>query len=175
MPGGWELDLSWITRELAVGGRFPDAAVPYLARELEIRRVVDVRLEARDDEIVLQQHGVLLLHLPTQDCCAVSELMIEQGVAWVGEQLDGGHRVLVHCQHGIGRSALVALCVLVSRGHAPLDALRLAKDARAQVSPSPAQLRAFLQFSASWRERHRLAWEMPSLEALGRIAYRFEE
>ncbi len=47
--------------------------------------------------------------------------------------------MLIHCQHGIGRSALLALCVLVDQGWQPLDALTHAKDRRAQVSPSRSQ------------------------------------
>lgn len=166
------LNLSWITAELAVGGRYPMEAAACLARELGIRRVVDVRVEMVDDEDVLGAHGIELLHLPTLDRCAVSLPMLHDGVAWVNAQLSAGHKVYVHCEHGIGRSALLACCVLVSRGLPPLDALELAKTRRPQVSPSPEQLQAFLAWLAEWSAARAVAWTQPSLEELMRIAYR---
>ncbi len=167
-----ELNLSWITEQLAVGGRYPMEWAAHLAQALGIRRVVDVRVEEVDDEAVLRTHGIELLHLPTVDMCALSVPMIHDGVAWVNTQLDAGHRVYIHCAHGIGRSALLALCVLVSRGMEPLQALERAKTARPVVSPSPEQLGAFLQWMRGWREGRQVAWEVPSLESLMLIAYR---
>jgi hypothetical protein len=136
-----------------------------LARELGISRVVDVRGECCDDEEILRRHGVLLLSLPTQDRCAVSQEMLDRGVAWVRTQLDAGHRVHIHCEYGIGRSALLALCVLVSQGHDPLQVLRKVKSARWKVSPSPEQLGAFRAFI----ERH--GGVAPPLQALFDVAY----
>jgi predicted protein tyrosine phosphatase len=166
------LDFDWVTPLLAVGARFAPSDAAQLAREHAIRHVVDVRLEACDDERVLRRHGIELLHLPTEDVCAIEESRIESGVTWVNERLDRGARVLIHCHHGIGRSALLALCVLVSRGDEPLDALIRAKDARRVVSPSPDQLAAFGRFCALHRERTGAAWEIPSFDALASIAYR---
>jgi protein-tyrosine phosphatase len=74
--------------------------------------------------------------------------------------------VLIHCQHGIGRSALLALCVLVDCGHEPLAALELAKSRRAKVSPSPAQYEAW----ATWLRGREIA--PPSFDAFAAIAYR---
>src|SRR5512138_57702 len=95
-------------------------AAARLAAEHGISRVVDVWVEACDDEAVLRTHGIRLLHLPTEDTGAIVPERIRQGVAFVNEGLDRGEKVLVHCQHGIGRSALLAVCVLVSRGDPPL-------------------------------------------------------
>jgi hypothetical protein len=159
------LDLDWVTPELAVGGRFPMDAAGHLARDLGITRVVDVRGECCDDEQVLRQHGMLLLNLPTQDRCAVSQEMLDDGVRWVLAQLDAGHKTYLHCEYGIGRSALLALCVLAARGQDPVQALRLVKSARRKVSPSPEQLGAFRTFI------ERRGGVVPSLEALFEVAY----
>jgi predicted protein tyrosine phosphatase len=165
------LNLSWITPQLAVGGRYPMEAATHLARALGVRHVVDVRVEDCDDERVLREHGITLLHLPTQDMRALQRRMIHDGVAWVRARLAEGHRVLIHCEHGIGRSALLALCVLVDAGHGPLGALALAKRQRAVVSPSPEQLEAFRAFCADWREAHAPAWQVPTFDELAWIAY----
>jgi Dual specificity phosphatase, catalytic domain len=159
------LDLDWVTPHLGIGGRFPMEAAAHLARKLGITRVVDVRSECCDDEAVLRRHGVVLLSLPTQDRCAVSQQMLDEGVAWVRAQLEAGRRVFIHCEYGIGRSALLALCVLVAGGETPLEALRRTKHARWKVSPSPEQLGAF----RTWVERQ--GGSAPPLEALFDIAY----
>jgi protein-tyrosine phosphatase len=168
----WELNLSWVTRELAVGGRFPMAAAAHLATGLGIRRVVDVRVEEVDDEVVLRTHGIELLHLPTLDTRAVSIPMLHEGVRWIRAQLADGHKVYVHCEHGIGRSALVACCALVGQGLAPLEALEVAKRDRPQISPSPEQLQAFIDWAAEWSAMAPVPWRPPTLEQLTRIAYR---
>lgn len=160
------LDLSWITETLAIGGCFDCAASERLAREHGIGGVVDLRQEACDDVARLALHGIEHLHLPTEDHGPVTLEHLRAGVAFAGRVLDAGRRVLVHCQHGIGRSAVLALCVLVARGHAPLDALALAKSRRDLVSPSPSQYQAW----ASWLRAHRHA--VPSFDEFAAIAYR---
>lgn len=168
----WKPNFDWITHRLAVGGCFPPERIERLAREHGIGAVVDLRNEAVDDEALLVQHGIVLLHLPTEDMCGVDAQHLDEGVRFVAEQLDRGSRVLVHCQHGIGRSAVLALCVLVARGMAPLEALALMKDRRELVSPSPSQFACWCE----WLERHRregdLPWALPSFDEFKLIAYR---
>ena len=160
------LNLSWITPELAVGGSFPSARAEELAAALGVAAVVDLRSEACDDEAVLRRHGLTLLHLPTQDHCAVSRDMLDDGVRFTAQRLARGEKVLLHCEHGIGRSALLALCVLVERGLEPMAALRRAKDARELVSPSPAQYEAW----AGWLRARGL--EPPAFSTFAAVAYR---
>lgn len=164
------IDLHFVTPDLAVGASFPPGAAARLAAEHGVGRVVDVRLEDRDDEAELRIHGIRLLHLPTEDCCAISARHIRDGVAFAAEGLELGQRVLVHCQYGIGRSALLTLCVLVARGMAPLEAMARLKDARRVVSPSPEQLQAFVRYCREVRAG--AAWAPPTVEALGAIAWR---
>ncbi len=166
------IDLHFVAPGLAVGARFPAEAAPILAREHGISRVVDVRIEERDDEHLLRAHGIRLLHLPTEDTRAISLEKIRHGVRFVSEGLDRGEKALVHCQHGIGRSALLALCVLVDRGDAPLQAMERAKAARRVVSPSPGQLEAFVAFCAEVQAERGTPWPVPTVREVGRIAWR---
>jgi predicted protein tyrosine phosphatase len=165
------LNSDWIAENLAIGGCFPVEAAENLARQLGIRRVVDLRAEACDEELALRRHGIAFLHLPTEDQCAIAPELLRAGVAWVGAALDRGYRVLIHCQHGIGRSALLALCVLVSRGATPTGALQQAKRARRVVSPSPEQLQAFIAFSREVQQTAEARWQVPTFEALAAVAY----
>lgn len=171
----WTPNLTWITPRLAVGGSFPAERTGHLARDLGVRAVVDLRREACDDAAVLQRHGLAFLHLPTEDHGAVSQPMLCTGVAFTNRYLDQDERVLIHCEHGIGRSATLALCVLVSRGSAPLAALALAKDRRWLVSPSPAQYEAWARWLDDWRTGRGVAWDVPDFDAFKAIAYRHLE
>ncbi|MGZ6133165.1 MAG: protein-tyrosine phosphatase family protein [Myxococcaceae bacterium] len=165
------LNFDWIDERLAVGGRFPMEAAEQLARWEGIGAIVDLRVESRDDEAMLRAHGLEFLHLPTEDCCAIGPQMIDDGVAWVRVRLDGGARVLIHCEHGIGRSALLALCTLVAGGAAPLDAMRRLKAARPVVSPAPEQLEAFRTWVGRHRRRTGARIDVPTIDALARVAY----
>jgi hypothetical protein len=86
MPG---VDLSWVTPELAVGGRFATADVPWLAR-LGVRGVADLRREEYDDVALLAEHGIAYLGLPTPDTHAPAQPLLDEGVAWVNARLDAG-------------------------------------------------------------------------------------
>lgn len=165
------LNFDWIDERLAVGGRFPTEAAEQLARREGIGAVVDLRVEARDDEATLRVHGLEFLHLPTEDACAIAPGMIDDGVDWVRARLDRGTRVLIHCEYGIGRSALLALCILVSGGIEPLDAMNRIKTARPVVAPAPGQLEAFRSWVGRWRNRTGARVEVPSFGALAWVAY----
>jgi hypothetical protein len=165
-------NLSWIMPDLAVGGSFPADWAAHLAQNLGIRAVVDLRDDTPADETALREHGLTFLGLPTPDLRAVSQPMLRDGVSFANHHLDRGERVLVHCEHGIGRSATLALCVLVSRGLAPLEALELAKSRRSLVSPSPAQYEAWAEWLHAWKAAHAPDWEVPSFDAFRTIAYR---
>jgi protein-tyrosine phosphatase len=158
------LGLSWLSPALAVGGRIADDALPLL-RELGLQHVIDVRDAPQDDALLLQRHGLQLLLLPTQDHHALAPDMLARGVDWALARLRAGQRVYIHCEHGIGRSVLLAWCVLVALGETPRQALVRIKAARAVASPSPAQIHALLDFARQHVE------ELPSWDALAAIAY----
>ena len=165
-------DLDWIDEQLAIGGSFTTEHAVHLAAEHRVRAVVDVRSECCDDAVALREHGIDLHHLPTHDLAAIAPEMLESGVEWVSARLDRGERVYIHCEHGVGRSALLTWCVLVARGDEPLSALRRLKDARERVAPSPNQIDAFVRWAAVFKRRTDAPWELPPFEPITRIAYR---
>jgi len=161
----------WIDERLAVGGSFPMEAAEHLSRLEGVGAIVDLRVERRDDEATLTRHGLEFLHLPTEDCCAIAPKMIDDGVEWVRARVDRGTRVLIHCEHGIGRSALLALCVLVAGGLDPLGAMNRLKAGRPVAAPGAEQLEAFRSWAIRYRTQTRARFEVPSLEALTFVAY----
>lgn len=164
----WRPDLSWIAPDLAVGGCFPVGRAADLARRHGVGAVIDVRVEACDDVDELAACRLEFLHLPTEDLQGVSQPMLDEGVDFAGRMAADRRKLLIHCTHGIGRSATLALCVLADRGLSPLEALRRAKDARAKVSPSLAQYEAWV----AWLGRRRPDAAVPSYHEFGCVAYR---
>jgi protein-tyrosine phosphatase len=159
----WNFD--WIGSHLAVGGKLCTGGEPVLAREHGVRAVVDLRDETCDDRRALAASGIAFLHLPTPDLMPVSQAMLDDGVGWTLGAVGRGDRVLIHCEHGIGRSAMLAACVLVAGGAEPIEAVRSLKQARAVVSPSPRQLEGLL----GWLEHH--GHPVPRFDELTAIVY----
>jgi len=170
--GSTAIDLSWITETLAIGGSFAPNQTEALARDHRIAAVVDVRGEACDDETLLARHGIELLHLPTIDFEPITPRLLQRGIAFVTAHVTEGRRVLVHCAQGIGRSALLGLCVLVECGHAPISALTLAKARRSQISPSRAQYEAWAQWLTSRRAERGAPWAVPTFDQFKSIVHR---
>ena len=168
MSGAADLDLSWITADLAVGGRIQPGGAAVLAAEHAVGYVIDMREEACDDEAELAACGLRFLRLPTRDHHAPTQAQLDTGAAFADQAGREGGKLLIPCEHGIGRSATLALCVLAARGFEPLAALRRAKDRRALVSPSPAQYEAW----AAWLRRRVSEAAIPGFDDFKAIAYR---
>ncbi|MEA2641412.1 MAG: hypothetical protein QOF51_2806 [Chloroflexota bacterium] len=149
-PWSHDLNLSWITPQLAAGGAFQTAEISQL-RRLGITAVVDCREEAGDDADALARSGIELLRLPTPDNHQLTQPALEAGVTWVNERLARGDRVFVHCMHGIGRGPLLGSCVLVSQGLSPQEALTTVKRKRWQAAPNEEQLDALLAFAERYQ------------------------
>jgi protein-tyrosine phosphatase len=162
----WQPDLAWVTEHVGVGGSFPNNRAAELARDHEVRAVIDLRGESCDDEEALRAAGIAFLHLPTPDVEPVDVEKLDRGVEFAKQFIARGEKVVIHCQHGIGRSALLALCVLVDSGLEPLEALRHAKDRREKISPSASQYLGW----ARWLRAK--GYQVPDQHSFGCIAYR---
>jgi hypothetical protein len=90
-----ELNLSWITDALAVGGAFRAQDISRL-RAQGVSAVLDLRAEASDDPELLAEHGIEFLRLPTPDTYPPSPEDLERGVEWVLDRQAVGHKVFVH-------------------------------------------------------------------------------
>jgi hypothetical protein len=165
-PSG--VDFDWIAADLAVGGAFAPGAAAELARRHRVGHVIDMRGGACDDAAELAAAGVAFLRLPTLDNQAPTQTQLDEGVGFAAAAQAAGSRLLIHCQHGVGRSATLALCVLVDRGADPLQALSTAKDLRAHVSPSPVQYEAW----AAWIRRRAPHAPVPDFDTFKAVAYR---
>jgi hypothetical protein len=89
------LNLSWVTDSLAVGGAFRPSDVRRL-RAQGVTAILDLREEASDDVELLSRHGIAFLRLPTPDAHPPSQSDFERGVEWVLDQQAIGNKVFVH-------------------------------------------------------------------------------
>jgi protein tyrosine phosphatase (PTP) superfamily phosphohydrolase (DUF442 family) len=140
-----QLNMSWVTDQLAVGGRIRPEDISALAR-IGVNSVVDTRSEYCDDAKALGEEGIELLHLPTPDTRPLSIEQMLMGAKWVQQRLDAGKRVVIHCEHGVGRSALLACAVLVYGGMHAQDAMQLVQQRRWQASPNHGQIVRLREF-----------------------------
>jgi protein tyrosine phosphatase (PTP) superfamily phosphohydrolase (DUF442 family) len=143
-----QMNMSWITDHLAVGGRIHPKDIPSLEL-LGITAVVDTRAEYRDEAALMEQAHIQLLLLPTRDTFPMTVEQLFTGSQWVQEHMQQGGRVLIHCEHGVGRSVLLTAAVLVYGGMSAHDALQLVQKKRWQASPNHRQVARLREFEAA--------------------------
>jgi protein tyrosine phosphatase (PTP) superfamily phosphohydrolase (DUF442 family) len=139
------LNMSWITPQLAVGGRIHPEDIVRLAK-IGVTRVVDTRSEHCDDRAALAAQGIELLYLPTPDTYPLTLEQLAEGAEWIVEQIAHGERVLVHCEHGVGRSVLLTAAALVAGGMGAQEAIRLVQAGRWQAAPNHMQMVRLQEF-----------------------------
>ena len=147
-----QLNLSWVTDQLAVGGRIRPEDIRSL-RKRGVTHVIDTRSEYKDDEEALAKEQIGFLYLPTPDTYPLSVEHLIQGARWANQQIDAGGRVLIHCEHGVGRSVLLTCAVLVGRGMHAHDALELVQSKRWQAAPNHRQIERLREFEADYLVR----------------------
>ncbi len=147
-----QLNMSWVTEHLAVGGRVHPADIPALAR-VGVTHVIDTRSEYCDDAEALAREQIQLLYLPTRDTFPLSVEQLKDGAKWAYEHMQQGGRVLIHCEHGVGRSVLLTCAVLVYAGLSSHEALQLTQQKRWQAGPNSRQIQRLREFEAAMLAR----------------------
>jgi protein-tyrosine phosphatase len=140
-------DLDFITDNLAVGGALRSDEQIRALPALGIGSVVDLRAESKDNVAELERQSIHFLHLPTIDWHPPTQDDLDAGVAWILDEMAGGRKVLVHCQHGIGRSVILAAAVLVKQGYTWHDALAMINAKRFGAAPHGDQVDALAEYA----------------------------
>jgi protein-tyrosine phosphatase len=143
------LDVAWIRPDLAIGGRIAPANVPRL-RVLGIDSVVDLRAEEADDPELLAEHELRFLHLPMTDTDPLTQKQLREGSRWIAAERAAGRTVLVHCQHGVGRSVMLVAAVLLGEGSSVTGALDHVRARRPRMALSSTQLLALHDYGAAF-------------------------
>jgi len=97
--------------------------------------------------------GLIYLSYPVKDFGLPQKASFAHLVQKVNVLLGTGDHVAVHCKAGIGRSGMLAACVLVSTGETPEQALKIVSDARGQAVPDTREQGDFVaDFAAHWKK-----------------------
>lgn len=97
-----------------------------------------------------RRHGMQFVAIPVQDRqVPASEKAIESVVHKLDATLSSGRNVLVHCRQGIGRSGLLAACLLIHRGSTADEAVEELSKVRNTQVPETVEQRQWINRYAS--------------------------
>jgi protein-tyrosine phosphatase len=106
-------------------------------------------LDLREEAIEARAQGLEFTSLPVPDRqVPKSESKLALALEEVNRALSAGKNVVVHCRQGIGRSGLVAACLLVKRGMSPGAAVELVTAARGVSVPETSEQRDWIDHYA---------------------------
>ena len=137
--------LSQITPQIHLGGQHNRRGWRTLQAR-GVTAVVNMRVEFDD-----QAAGIApsrYLRLPTVDETPPSLEHLEQGVAFMAQEIADGGVVYVHCASGIGRAATLVAAYLVRQGASPEQAWAQIQTARPFVRPEPNQVDQLVRFAS---------------------------
>lgn len=135
----------WLHGELV---SFQEQGATLLVSLIEKEEAADLGLIA--EEALCQKIGLRYRSFPI---CDHSTPPLDKAtfefIEELANEVRAGEAVAVHCMAGIGRSGLITICVLITLGFAPMEAMSLASEARGFAIPeTDAQcqwVRAFAQ------------------------------
>jgi protein-tyrosine phosphatase len=106
-------------------------------------------LDLRDEACEVKAQGMHFTSFPIPDRqIPRSEAKLAEVLEGVGRSLSSGKNVLVHCRQGIGRSGLVAACLLVKKGMSPGAAVQSVSSARGMPVPETDEQRDWIDHYA---------------------------
>lgn len=136
----------WLDEEMAAWRR---EGVNVVGSLLTGDENLDLELVAEDT--AAKSHAIAFSRFAIPDRgVPASETRFSEFVAELDEELSAGRNVVIHCRQGVGRSGLVAGCLLVGKGVEPGRAVQRISAARGvQVPETPEQQRWMNQYAAT--------------------------
>jgi protein-tyrosine phosphatase len=111
-----------------------EMGVDVLVSMLTDEEIVEVAL--LDEPLQCARNGIEFLRYPIPDHSAPP--LNEKITAFIGElwqRVAAGKSIAIHCRAGLGRSSMIAACVLVSAGIDPISACEMIGAARGFTVP----------------------------------------
>jgi len=135
----------WLRDEISDWKR---AGIDTVLSLLEPDEEKDLDLHSERDEAHSQGLEFLAFPIPDRQV-PKSEAKPTDILERVNRILASGHNVLVHCRQGVGRSGLVAACLLVTSGMSPGAAVDKVSFARGVAVPETDQQREWIDHYAA--------------------------
>jgi protein-tyrosine phosphatase len=106
-------------------------------------------LDIMGERAEAQAHGMKFLSFPIQDRqVPASESRFAHALEQLDRELATGKNVVLHCRQGIGRTGLVAACLLLTKGVAPKTAVKRLSAARGTSVPETPEQRSWIDHYA---------------------------
>lgn len=103
-----------------------------------------------DERELVQRQGLTFISFPIADFSVpTSTHEVRQLVSKIEQSLFGGKSIGIHCRQGIGRSSLVAACVLLTTGESPRTVFQHISSARGRPVPDTSEQRNWVANFAS--------------------------
>jgi len=134
---------SEVTPQIFIGGQHRLHGWPIL-QSWGISAVVNLRRYKDSPTITAGRY----LHLPTIDNTPPTLEDLERGVQFIGEAIEQGRKVYIHCGVGVGRAPTLLAAYLVSKGHTPMEAWQMIRRVRPFIWPMRAQIVQVDRFAA---------------------------
>ena len=130
----------WLEYEIEAWRRMGITAVVSLLTPGEARE-----LDLTEESAVAESRGLGFLSLPVPDReIPASESEVTAILARLHGILSSGRSAVVHCRQGVGRAGLLASCMLVFEGKAPLEAMQAVSEARGVEIPETSDQRSWV-------------------------------
>lgn len=109
----------------------------------------EVELDLRGEAEKVGAKGMKFASLPIIDRQAPSsETRVGRMIEQLDADLSAGKNVVIHCRQGIGRSGLIAACLLIAKGLRPGDAIERVSVARGVSIPETTEQRNWIDHYA---------------------------
>lgn len=135
----------WLTDEVA---GWKEAGVDVVVSALTPGEESELGLG--DEAKLVRQHGLKFINFVIPDYSVpTSKVEMQNLASELKEHLSSGNCIGIHCRQGIGRSSLIAACVLVTSGESPETAFQQIQSARGRPVPDTAEQKEWVKSFAS--------------------------
>jgi protein-tyrosine phosphatase len=131
----------WLEEDVATWKRAGVGAVLSLLTPEE-QNELELQNEARE----VQRQGLRFSSFPIPDLQVPrSEAKLAEALKNVTADLSAGRNVLIHCRQGIGRTGMIAACLLIQGGMSPGGAVESVSAARGMTVPETPEQREWIE------------------------------
>jgi protein-tyrosine phosphatase len=103
-------------------------------------------LDLGKEDVEARTQGLAFLSFPIPDRqVPQSDAKVRELIEDMNRRLLAGRNVLIHCRQGVGRSGLLAACLLVRNGMSPGAAVESISSARGVAVPETPEQRAWIE------------------------------